>query len=743
MKLTERVLPLFQTPGQIRNIAIVAHIDHGKTSFSDSLLAASGLLSRDLAGKALMLDSRDDERERGITIDSALASLLYESPTGSSYLINLVDTPGHIDFGGDVSRAMRAVDGCIVLVCAVEGVMPQTETVLRQALRERVRPVLFINKVDRLIKELQLTTDQIQQRIEIIIREVNMLIRHYSENKEWEVSVQNGSVCIGSSLHGWALSARVIADAKISFKDVIESYLQDSSVAVSRDELSGTNQGASDKLPDTPMPGVRSLRSRCSLQQAVFQMVIDHIPTPDSAQVYRIPCFWHGDVNSPLGNALSQCRVDGEFCFVVTKIEVDKHQGEICVGRIFSGKARAGMDVLLCRTKEAHKLRQCYAEYGPKRDIIPGASAGSLISITGIDGARAGDTITEQTITQFDQLRTLFDPVLTKSIESRRPQDMARLREVLMRNVAEDPSLQLSVNDQTGELLLSGMGELHLEVVENRIRDIDGIQVIAGDPIVLYREGIASSEGIAQGQKQDRAPHVLPSASIQMDGVSRAVKFVFSAKSIIQGRNQDRQNLQHSSDDSANVQGTEAANLLELGSILEGKKRESEIKNLITGCFDQAMRAGPLCREQCLGISITLVDIIDPDSELESIRDLPSLAPMVRNAIRDAIRIAGPILLEPVETLQFELPASYVGEITQLIAAKRGDVEDMKQTEMRMTLRAKLAVSQMIGLASDVRSVSEGKASFSVMAQDFMPVPLDQQDEIIRRVRRRKGLQYL
>ena len=173
--MTEKVKELQKSPTYIRNIAICAHIDHGKTTFSDNLLAGAGMMSESLAGKARTLDFHDDEAERGITIDSASVSMIH-TVEGQDYLINLIDTPGHVDFSGDVTRAMRAVDGAIVLSCASEGIMPQTETVLRQALKERVKPILFINKVDRLIREVKLTPEEMQKRFVSIINSVNKLI---------------------------------------------------------------------------------------------------------------------------------------------------------------------------------------------------------------------------------------------------------------------------------------------------------------------------------------------------------------------------------------------------------------------------------------------------------------------------------------------------------------------------------------------------------------------------------------
>ena len=218
--MTSHILEGMKIPGNIRNIGIAAHIDHGKTTFSDNLLSGAGMISEELAGKQRALDFDEEEAERGITIYSANVSMMHRV-NEKEYLINLIDTPGHVDFGGEVTRAMRAVDGVVVLACAVEGCMPQTETVLRQALKERVKPILFINKVDRLIKELQLTPEQMQERFVKIIQGVNKLIRQYAPEEykeEWQVSVQDGSVAFGSAYQNWALSVNIMQKNKFSFK---------------------------------------------------------------------------------------------------------------------------------------------------------------------------------------------------------------------------------------------------------------------------------------------------------------------------------------------------------------------------------------------------------------------------------------------------------------------------------------------------------------------------------------------
>ncbi len=284
--LTSQILEGMKHPDLIRNIGVAAHIDHGKTTFSDNLLAGAGMISQDLAGKQRALDFDEEEAQRGITIYSANVSMMHRVQE-KDYLINLIDTPGHVDFGGEVTRAMRAVDGVIVLACAVEGTMPQTETVLRQALKERVKPILFINKVDRLIKELQLTPQQMQERFVKIIQNVNKLIRTYApeEYKEkWQVSVQDGSVCFGSAYQNWALSIGMMKAKNLGFKDVYSYYEKDDPIG---------------------------LRKAMPLHEAVLDTVVTHLPSPRNSQVYRIPKLWQGDKESPAGKSLMESNSDG------------------------------------------------------------------------------------------------------------------------------------------------------------------------------------------------------------------------------------------------------------------------------------------------------------------------------------------------------------------------------------------------------------------------------------------------
>ena len=405
-KMVDKVIRIMQKPDNIRNIATCAHIDHGKTTFSDNLLWGAGMMSEELAGKACVLDFHEDEMTRGITIDAANVSMVH-AVDKEEYLINLIDTPGHVDFGGDVTRAMRAVDGAIVLCCAVEGIMPQTETVLKQALR--------------LIKEVKLTPEAMQERFMKIINHVNKLIIDISPDMgpKWQVNVLDGSVCFGSAFHNWALSVPYMKRKSIGFKDIIDAYDNDA---------------------------WKELKHKAPLHEVILNTVIRHHPSPVIAQGYRIPKIWHGDLESPLGQQLLKADPKGTPVFIITKIVIDPQAGEISAGRVFGGTMHKGDMVRLNRAKTDVRVQQLYIYNGPKREIVDNIPAGNIIGVGGLKGAYPGETVSLGEIEPFEQITHIFEPVMTKAIEAKKPSDLPKLVEVLIQVSKEDPSIKIEIN---------------------------------------------------------------------------------------------------------------------------------------------------------------------------------------------------------------------------------------------------------------------------------------------------------
>ncbi|MEM2115557.1 MAG: elongation factor EF-2 [Candidatus Woesearchaeota archaeon] len=715
--MIDRIKEIMNMPERIRNMGIIAHIDHGKTTLSDNLIAGAGMISKELAGQLCVLDFHEDEKERGITIDAANVSMLH-TLEGQDYLINLIDTPGHVDFGGDVTRAMRAVDGAVVVCCAVEGTMPQTETVLRQALRERVKPILYINKVDRLIREIKLTPEKMQERFMEIIRKVNQLIYRYAHpefKEKWQVNVNDGSVVFGSAFHNWALSVPYMQKNKITFKEIIDVYLSQEEQAKN------------------------ILRDKAPLHVVLLDSVIRHFPNPKEAQSYRVPHLWKGDLDTEEGKALISCDPNGPAVFVATKIVIDPHAGEVITGRLFSGRLRPGMEVVLLKTNyPKYRLQQVFISNGPKRELVDEVLAGNIVGITGVKDCFAGDTVASKVMQPFEEIKHIFEPVVTKAISAKKPGDLPKLVEVLKQVHKEDPSLRIEINEETGQHLISGMGELHLEVIENRIKREKNVDVVTSSPIVVYRETVRKESPVVEGKTPNKHNKfyikVQPLEPKLLDVVrelpnQRVKKFdQFLIDALQKGG--------MSYDEAKRVKAINNANILV--DATRGIIHLDEVMEMILDMFEDVMKQGPLAREPGFGIKVVLVDAVLHEDSIH--RGPAQVYPAVRDAIKQAMLQADPVLYEPVQIMQFEAPPEFIGAITKLISSKRGMILTMDQGDYHAVIQAKLPVAETFGLSSEFRSATGGRGSFFVVDQMFELLPLELQDKIIKQIRDRKGL---
>ena len=720
-KMVDKVLEGMRNPKNIRNIAICAHIDHGKTTFSDNLLAGAGMMSDDLAGKACQLDFHSDEQERGITIDSAAVSMVH-TYDGEPYLINLIDTPGHVDFGGDVTRAMRAVDGAVTLCCAVEGIMPQTETVLKQALKERVKPILFINKVDRLIKELKLTPEAMMERFTKIITNVNKKIAELAppEFKEkFQVNVQDGSVCFGSAFHNWGLSLPYMQKNNVSFKEIIDGYNNESNPEAYKD-----------------------LRKVAPIHEVVLNAVIRHLPDPVNASPYRIQKLWHGDLDGEEGKSLKACDPKGPLFFVVIKVVVDPQAGEIAMGRLFSGTMKRGTEVYLNRAGVNSRVQQVFIYNGAKREIVDNVPSGNIIGVAGLKDAMPGETVTINETEPFEELSHIFDPVITKSIEAKNSGDLSKLLEVLRQVNKEDPTLHVEINEETGEHLLSGMGELHLEVIENRIRTEKNVEVKTSPPIVVYRETI---RGRSPEAFEGKSPNKHNKLYFVVEPLEEEIAQAIKSGEIVNNyriKKKDTELVQtfiekgYDTKVARSVRDVCEGNLLVDGT--RGIIHIGEIIEMVMDMFEDVMKKGPVAHEPCFGVKVTLTDAKLHEDAIH--RGPAQLYPAVREGIRGAMDQAKPLLYEPVQTLQFEGPAEYMGEISKLISNKRGMLLDMEQTGTQVVVKGKLPVAEMFGMSSELRSATGGRGTSFVVDQNFEKLPDELQSKIVGQIRSRKGL---
>ncbi|MBD3260011.1 elongation factor EF-2 [Candidatus Woesearchaeota archaeon] len=712
--MIEKVKKLMMIPEQIRNISVSAHIDHGKTTFTDNLLAGAGMMSEELAGQQLVTDFREDEQARGITIDAANVSMVHKVGD-KEFLINLIDTPGHVDFGGDVTRAMRAVDGTIVLVDAVEGMMPQTETVLRQALKEKDKPVLFINKVDRLIKELKLEPEKMQERFVNIIMKVNKFIDQITtDDTNWNISVQDGSVCFGSAIHNWGMSLDFMQKKGISFKDIIDAYEQNE---------------------------IKELAKKAPLHEVVLTAVVKHLPNPIVAQKYRIPKIWHGDLDSDLGKSLVACDPKGKPAFIVTKIVIDKHAGEVCAGRLFSGTISKGDQLYLNLAKKNVRIQQVSVYKAAQRIQVEYAVCGNIIGLVGLADARPGETVSLEPIEPFEAITHIFEPVVTKAIEATKPSDLPKLIDVLRQIGKEDPSIVIEINEETGEHLMSGMGELHLEVIENRIKTEKGVEVKTSSPIVVYRETVTKKNPIpAEGKSPNKHNRLYFTVEPLEQQYVEAIRSGKLPNARLKKKDDDVINTLKE----LGMETKEARDVKEIfnGNVFvdgtRGIVHIGEIMEMVLDMFKDVMKAGPIAREPCTGIKVTLNDCKLHEDAIH--RGPGQLYPAVREGIRGAMMTASPLLFEPIQKMQFGAPATYMGELSKLVSNKRGQLIDMQQEGDEVIVIAKLPVAETFGLSNDLRSATGGRGTMFLVDQSFERLPNELQNKVIGQIRSRKGL---
>ncbi|HLE75134.1 MAG TPA: GTP-binding protein, partial [Candidatus Bathyarchaeia archaeon] len=428
-KQIEEIIRLMNTPEIIRNTSIIAHVDHGKTTLSDSLLAAAGIISEQTAGQKLFLDSWELEQKRQMTVFASNISLTHTFK-GKDFLINLIDTPGHIDFSGAVTRSLRAVDGALVVVDAVEGPMTQTETVLMQALRERVKPILFINKVDRLIKEIKLTSEEVQRKFAKIIVRVNTLIEKYAppeHKKDWQVKVEDGRVAFGSALHKWGLNLTHMKMKGITFKDIIDAYT-----------------GAPEEIGKK----VDELSKKAPLYEPILDMFCEQLPNPLEAQPYRQSQIWPGEAGSPTGKGMAKVDPNGPLLMCVTTIEVDPHSGVVAIGRVFSGSVTKGKIVQLINSHQKGTIQQVYMSMATDRVIVDQIPAGNIAALSGLPAIHVGETVAEDGVKthSFEGLKYVSDPVVTVAVEPEDVKDLPLFDKVMHRLTTEDPNLHFKMD---------------------------------------------------------------------------------------------------------------------------------------------------------------------------------------------------------------------------------------------------------------------------------------------------------
>jgi elongation factor 2 len=562
----EEIRGLMDKPTNVRNMSVIAHVDHGKSTLTDSLLAKAGIISSGKAGEARATDTRADEQERGITIKSTAISLYGTLPdeedlkdivgqesNGKDFLINLIDSPGHVDFSSEVTAALRVTDGALVVVDTVEGVCVQTETVLRQALGERIKPVVIINKVDRALLELQVSKEDLYQSFSRTIESVNVIISTYLDKALGDVQVypEKGTVAFGSGLHGWAFTIRqfAIRYAKkfgVDRNKMMERLWGDNyfNPATKKWSKTGTHEGKQlerafcqfildpifkifaavmnfkkdeiatllEKLnlklatEDRDKEGKQLLKAvmRTFLPAAdcLLEMMILHLPSPVTAQKYRAETLYEGPPDDEACISIRDCNPKGPLMLYVSKMVPTSDKGRFyAFGRVFSGTVRSGLKVRIQGPNYTpgkkedlfiKAIQRTVLMMGGKVEPIDDMPAGNIVGLVGIDQflLKSGTLTTSETAHNMKVMKFSVSPVVQRSVQVKNAQDLPKLVEGLKRLSKSDPCV-LTMTNESGEHVVAGAGELHLEIcLKDLEEDHAGVPLIISDPVVQYRETI-------------------------------------------------------------------------------------------------------------------------------------------------------------------------------------------------------------------------------------------------------------
>jgi len=567
----DQIRALMDKPTNIRNMSVIAHVDHGKSTLTDSLVSKAGIIAGSKAGETRYTDTREDEKERGITIKSTAISMYFEidkeelpsikqETKGNEFLINLIDSPGHVDFSSEVTAALRVTDGALVVVDCVEGVCVQTETVLRQALGERIKPVVIINKVDRALLELQVSKEDLYQSFLRTIESVNVIVSTYHDEALGDVQVypDKGTVAFGSGLHGWGFTLRQFASryakkfgvdkdkmmAKLwgdnFFNPTTKKWSTKSTDADGKPLERAFNQFVLDpifkifesvmnfqkekiapmleKLNVKLLQEERELEGKALLKvimrkflpagDSLLEMIVINLPSPATAQRYRVETLYEGPMDDESAIAIRDCDPKGPLVLYVSKMVPTSDKGRFyAFGRVFAGTVRSGPKIriqgpnYLPGKKEdlfIKSVQRTVLMMGRYVEPIEDCPSGNIIGLVGIDQflLKTGTLTTSETAHNMKVMKFSVSPVVRVAVEVKNAADLPKLVEGLKRLSKSDPCVQAWIAE-TGEHIVAGAGELHLEIcLKDLQEDHAGVPLKISDPVVGYRETVKAESTI-------------------------------------------------------------------------------------------------------------------------------------------------------------------------------------------------------------------------------------------------------
>ncbi len=710
-----------------RIFSITAHIDHGKTTATDYLLRRAGLMRPEDAGQLQMTDSDDEEQERGITIFTSVVLLAFNDPRKPDdeepYIIQLNDTPGHISFTGEVSRALRGSDGAIVLVDALEGVMTQTETNIRLSVGEEFcKPVLFINKVDRLISELKLSPQETFAKIDKITREVNDLIKKVRpEGSDWSIDFAKNSVAVGSAKHGWGFTYEILLEKNLTPQDVFAKY----------------NEG-----------DIQWLRDNLPLDEPMLRMIVDHLPDPITASKYRIPHIWGHDLNSELGQALQKSDPNGPLYGMITKIFLDpkRNYQATLIGRVFSGTFDQSDSIYLINSDSTNRVKRLGVMEITDILDIPKIPAGNLFALFGFI-CPSGETFMfandvpkdkeeKRRLPSFEKIHYACEAVVSRSIKPKDPHEIDKLDDVVSKWLKADPTAEYRRDEESGEFILSGIDPLQIEILVKRINNQVNINI--GEPIIVYREKITQRSPEYYTKSANTHNRILLHIE-PLDEISEHL--------IETGKVNDLQNEKDRAQvlrEEAGWDAKEARRIVDVyqGSALvngtTGLQRFDRVKSYLSAAFRDWLGNCIIAKEPATGIKVVFTDMtIHEDTRHTS---YGQIAGMFFSGVSLAMLDADPHLFEPIQKIDIKSPQGSEGGVSAVITKRRGRITNVIPEGEYVRIQGQIPAAETIGIADDIRGSTQGRAFFGYEFLGFEKVPGSLEENLIMEIRRRKGM---
>ena len=761
----------------IRNMSVIAHVDHGKSTLTDSLIAKAGIIATKSAGDERYMDTREDEKERGITIKSTGVSLSFHY-LGTDFLFNLIDSPGHVDFSSEVTAALRVTDGALVVVDCIEGVCVQTETVLRQAMQEKIRPVLMVNKVDRAILELQLDAESIYKNFVRVIERVNVVVSNFAQADMGEVELDptRGNVCFGSGKDCWGFTLKNFADlyskkfgidsdklmkkfwgdnyydakAKVwrteerdkegnPLKRAFVMFIIEPIVKISRACIE-MNQELIDKL--LVSIGVKLTSEEKELQtkkllktimqkwidaaDALLEMMILHLPSPKTAQAYRYKYLYEGPDDDECAIGMKNCDINGPLMMYVSKMVPTADKGRFyAFGRVFSGKVSIGQKVRIMGPNYTPGKKTDFMEktvqrtvimMGRKTEFVPDVPCGNTCALVGIDQclSKTGTISDHVDAHNIRVMKYSVSPVVRVAVKPKNQAELPKLIAGMQRLAKSDP-LVLCINDEeTGENIVAGSGELHVEIcINDLVNEYAQIEIVRSDPVVAYRETVRELSANAMSKSANGHNRLYVNAEPLTEEFTGAIE-----RGEIPFR--DAKEKTKILNEKFDWDKAEVAKIWSFGPDGEGPnvivdstsgcQFMNEIKEHMVSGFEIVTKSGVLAEEPMRGIRFNVVDTVLHNDSIH--RGGGQLTPTTRRALYAAELLAKPTLQEPMFMVEITCPQDVVGAIYSCMAARRGEVEEEVIVEGTplVIMKAFLPVAESFGFTSFLREKTAGQA---------------------------------